>query len=262
MQPPASSSPHIRFEAGDGVLDLIIDRPERKNALSRAMYSALVQGMEFAAAEPAVRVLRIRGAGGTFTSGNDLRDFQEGGFALDGGPVGAFLAALVGFEKPLVAAVSGHAIGIGTTMLLHCDLVVAADTTTFRMPFVSLGLVPEAGSSLLLPAMVGHRKAARLLMLAEPFDAATALDCGIVGEVLPESAVEPRLDELSRTLVHLPAGALRQTKKMMKAAQREPLMAAMAVEGQEFLSRLGSPEAMEAFMAFFQKRAPDFRSID
>lgn len=261
MSLPASCSPNIHFLDLDGAVELRIARPERKNALSREMYAALAQGLAHAAADPGIRAVLLRGEGGSFTSGNDLRDFQAGGFELDGGPVGDFLRAVVGFSKPLVAAVEGHAIGIGTTLLLHCDLVVAAHTARFQLPFVRLGLVPEAGSSLLLPLMAGHRKASRLLLLGEPFDAATALDVGIVGELVEPEALHARAEALVAALVALPAGALRESKRLMKAPVRAQLEAVMQAEVQEFVARLGSPEAMEAFLAFFEKRAPDFRRL-
>ena len=254
MDLPASSSPHVRYHLDGAVLDLVLDRPERKNALSVAMYTALAEGLAWASAAAQVRVVRFRGAGGTFTSGNDLQDFMQNVPGEDGGPVGAFLRALVAFDKPLLALVQGHAVGIGTTLLLHCDLVVAAQDAKFRLPFVSLGLVPEAGSSLLLPALCGHRQAAALLMLAEPFDATTAQRCGIVNEVLPPEQAAARLDAMTATLAAHPPGALQATKRLMKAGQAPALAAAMQAEGAEFLARLQSPEAMEAFMAFFARK--------
>ncbi len=254
-------SDNILVRTTDGVMHLVIDRPDRKNALSTAMYAALAAGLDAAAADPQVRAVHITGAADTFTSGNDLQDFMNNPPGADGGPVGDFLRALVGFDKPLVATVRGHAVGIGTTMLLHCDFVLAAADTTFRLPFVRLGVVPEAGSSLLLPALCGHRRAAELLMLGDDFDAATARDCGIVNQVLDADALSAAGDALLARLVALPTGALQATKKLMRAPIRASLHDAMSAEGEEFIARLSSPEAMEAFMAFFQKREPDFRSL-
>ncbi|MCB9778442.1 MAG: enoyl-CoA hydratase [Alphaproteobacteria bacterium] len=256
-----SASEHVRVTVEDGVMAIVLDRPSRKNALSRAMYTAMADALARAGADPAVRCVRLSGAGGVFSSGNDLQDFMEDPPGPDGGPIGAFLRVLVGFEKPLVAAVSGHAVGIGTTVLLHCDLAWADDTATFKMPFTSLGLVPEAGSSLILPAMVGHRRAAELLMLGRSFDAATAAELGIVNGVCEADALDATVDQAVAELVALPAGALRATKRLMKGRDRAGLEAAMADEAGEFIARLQSPEAMEAFMAFFQKRQPDFRQF-
>jgi len=258
-QSPASQ--HVRVHVDDGIMDLVLDRPERRNALSLAMYEALTAALQQASQDAAVRLVRIRGAGGTFTSGNDLKDFQSQIPGEDGGAIGAFLRVLATFEKPLLAVVEGHAVGIGTTLLLHCDLAIAASDATFKLPFTSLGLVPEAGSSLLLPALAGHRQAAQLLLLGEAFDAQTARECGILSEVVAPEELEARVQARSQRLVELPLGALVATKRLMKAAQRPALLQAMRDEGREFLARLSSPEAMEAFMAFFQKRKPDFRSL-
>lgn len=259
--PVVSTCPHVRAELVDGVLDLVLDRPSRKNALSVAMYAALSQALAQASVDPQVRVVRLSGAGGTFTSGNDLQDFMQNLPGEDGGPVGDFLRALVAFNKPLVAQVQGHAVGIGSTVLLHCDFALAAADTVFRLPFVSLGLVPEAGSSLLLPAIAGHRKAARLLMLGQAFDAATALDCGLLSDIVAPEELQARSEVLVRQLADLPAGALQATRRLMRAPVQAALGQAMAEEGGEFITRLSSPEAMEAFMAFFEKRAPDFRKL-
>ncbi len=256
-----SGSAHVRRTLDDGVLHLLLDRPERKNAISTDMYAALAAGFAEAERDPSVRVVHVSSTGDSFTSGNDLQDFMSNPPGEDGGPVMDFLRALVTLDKPLVATVQGHAVGVGTTMLLHCDFVLAAADTGFRLPFVRLGVVPEAGSSYLLPAICGHRQAARLLMLGEPFGADEALAAGIVTEVLPADQLAARSAALLDQLVALPTGALQATKKLMRAPVRAVLEEVMRAEGHEFLARLQSPEAMEAFMAFFQKREPDFRQF-
>jgi len=209
-----------------------------------------------------VRALLITGQPGIFTSGNDIEDFMarppgQGGDAMDS-PVFRFMRALLDCDKPVVAAVTGAAIGIGTTMLLHCDFVYVSDEARLAMPFVALGLVPEYASSLIVPALMGHRRAAEKLLLGDPFTAEQAVECGIANAVLPAGEVVSYARRVAERFNTLPPGAVREAKQLMRAPQRELVMQTIRTEGALFAKRLRSPEAMEAFQAFFQKRKPDF----
>lgn len=248
----------ILTERRDGVLRIELNRPDKKNALSIAMYGALADAIERAGGEGAVRVVLIHGKPDIFTSGNDLGDFLANPPRDANASPFRFLRAIHGFEKPLVAAVSGAAIGIGTTMLMHCDLVYAATGTRFSLPFVNLALVPEAGSSFLLPRMAGWQRAAELLLLGEAFDAEKAKEIGLVnGIVAPDQVLETALAAAEK-LAQKPPGALRQTKALMRQGLGAATGEAMASELAIFGERLESPEAKEAFKAFFEKRKPDF----
>jgi enoyl-CoA hydratase/carnithine racemase len=246
----------------EGVLHLVLNRPERRNALSIAMYETLAAALRAGAADPLVRVVHITGAGGHFTSGNDLTDFMANPPTPEGSAVIDFLTALVQFPKPLVAEVSGVAVGVGVTMLLHCDLVFLSDNARLRMPFVSLGLVPEAASSLLLPQIMGHVAASELLMLGEEFDAATALRLQLCNGVVSPAELPARAARAIQRLADQPLASLMATKELMKGPNRAAVEAAMRAEGAIFFERLQSPEAMEAFQAFFEKRKPDFRQFN
>jgi enoyl-CoA hydratase/carnithine racemase len=235
-----------------------LNRPDKKNALTAAMYGAIADALRAAHADPAVRVVLIHGAGGAFTAGNDLQDFLANPPRTPDAPVARFLHAVSHAEKPLVAAVDGVAVGVGTTMLLHCDLVYAAAGTRFSLPFVNLGLCPEAASSFLLPAIAGYQRAAELLLLGEPFDATHAHALGIVTEVVPAETLLVRAEEAAQKLAAKPAASVRLTKRLMKRAWMPAVEAALAEEMREFGARLGSPEAKEAFSAFLEKRKPDF----
>jgi enoyl-CoA hydratase/carnithine racemase len=235
-----------------------INRPEKKNALTADMYAAIAQAIKAADADAGVRVVLIHGAGDAFTAGNDLQDFLANAPRTPDAPVFRFLNAISHVEKPMVAAVSGVAVGVGTTMLLHCDLVYAAEGTKFALPFVNLGLCPEAASSFLLPAIVGYQRAAELLLLGEPFDAAKAYQLGIVSEVVPAEILMMRAGEAAKKLAEKPAASVRITKRLMKRAWLPAIDAALAEEIRNFGERLGSPEAKEAFSAFLEKRKPDF----
>lgn len=248
----------IATDCSDGVLTVRIDRPEKKNALTAAMYAALADALCEADENPAVRVVLLTGSGGSFTSGNDLADFVQSPPSGEESPVFRFLTAISRARKPLVAAVEGVAVGVGVTMLLHCDLVCAAADTLFQMPFVSLGLCPEAGSTLLLPRMAGHQRAAELLLLGEPFSAERAREVGIVnvvcsGEKLAETALAK-----ARRLAAQPPAAIRLAKSLLKREYAAALTETIAEEGRCFAGMLRSPEAAEAFRAFLEKRTPDF----
>ncbi len=247
----------ILNQIAGGVMTLTFNRPDKKNALTSEMYAALADGFAAAEADPAVRVILLTGAGGAFTAGNDLQDFLARPPVGDEAPVSRFLRALATATKPLVAAVSGVAVGVGTTMLLHCDLVYAGESARLSLPFTSLALVPEAGSSLLLPRLVGHQKAAELFMLGEPIDGRTAKEIGLVAEVFNDAALPDEVRARVAKLAAKAPEALRLTKQLMKAPKTS-VAEQMAAEGAIFRERLHSAEAREAFTAFMEKRAPRF----
>jgi enoyl-CoA hydratase/carnithine racemase len=248
----------IKTHTLNGVATIEIARPEKKNALTAAMYSEMADALDAAKAEQAVRAVLITGQPGIFTSGNDLEDFMQRPPQGQDSPVFRFMRSLMDCDKPVVVAVTGAAIGIGTTMLLHCDLVYAADTARFAMPFTSLGLVSEFASSMLVPQAIGHVKAAEKLLLGEPFAPAEALEMRIINAVLPPDEVLPHARRMAERFNALPPGAVRDTKKLMRRADRERVMEMIKIEGEVFGARLTSPEAREAFSAFFEKRKPDF----
>lgn len=248
----------ILTERRDGVLRVELNRPEKKNAITIAMYQALGDALQSASGERGVRAVLIHGRPEIFSSGNDVADFlADPPRGEDFAPF-RFLRVLSHFDKPLVAAVSGAAIGIGTTLLLHCDLVYAAAGTRFQLPFASLGLAPEAASSLLLPRLAGWQKAAELLMLGEPFTAEAAHGIGLVNRVVAPEALLETATAAARALAAKPPAALRATKALMKQALIAEVDDTMAREIREFMERLRSPEAREAFSAFLEKRKPDF----
>ena len=248
----------ILTERSGGVLRIEFNRPEKKNAITAAMYGALADALLAADADDAVRVVLIHGKPEVFTSGNDLADFLANPPRGEDGAPFRFLRAISRFGKPVVAAVSGAAIGIGTTLLLHCDLVYAAIGTRFALPFVNLALVPEAASSFLLPRLAGWPRAAELLLLGEPFSAEKAREIGLVNEIVaPEGLLETAM-ATAQKLAQKPPGALRLTKALMKDGLIAQVEQAMSREGKIFAGRLNSPEAKEAFSAFLEKRKPDF----
>lgn len=251
-------SQFIRIEQTGGIFRIEMARPEKKNALTAEMYQALANALADAEADPAVRVILISGAGGNFTAGNDLADFLDQPPMDENAPVFQFLNGFASLQKPFVAAVEGVAVGVGTTILLHCDLAYAGASARFALPFANLGLTPEAASSLLLPLRTGHARAAEMLMLGEPFSAQTALETGIINAVLPDGQVLTHALERCRKLIAQPAASLRLTKQLMKNAQQSLIRETMSVEAGIFRQRLVSPEAKEAFAAFFEKRKPDF----
>ncbi|MDQ3483314.1 MAG: enoyl-CoA hydratase [Pseudomonadota bacterium] len=249
-------SEHVRTERRDGLLAITLARPERRNAITIAMYSALADAIESAADDPELRVVTINGEGPDFTAGNDLNDFLT---ALPRGsgdiPVWRLLRALARNEVPLVAAVQGNAVGIGTTMLLHCDLVIAQESARFSLPFVDLGLVPEAASSLLLPGLAGRRRAARYLLLAEPFEASVAIEAGIVSHVVADGALNGALADIVARLLAKPAEALRLTQKLLRKGAADAVLKRMELENGHFSERLQSAEVRDAIAAFFQARS-------
>ncbi len=252
----------IKTGVVDGVATIEIARPEKKNALTQAMYSAMAAALDAAMADASVRAVLITGQPGIFTSGNDIEDFMQrppgsGSDAMDS-PVFQFMRSLLLCDKPVVAAVTGAAIGIGTTLLLHCDFVYVSDEARLAMPFVTLGLVPEFASSLLVPQLMGQRRAAEKLLMGDPFTGEQAVECGIANAVLPAGEVLAHARRVAERFNALPPGAVREAKQLMRAPQREQVLQVIRAEGELFGKRLRSPEAMEAFQAFFQKRRPDF----
>ncbi len=253
----------IVTETKDGVFRLEICRPDKKNALTTAMYTAMADALEAAERDPAVRVIVIHGqsgAPGIFTAGNDLGDFLANPPVAEDPPppVFRFLNTFSALKKPFIAAVNGVAVGVGTTLLLHCDLVYAGQSARFQLPFVSLGLCPEAASSLLLPMLAGHARAAEMLLLCEPFNAEKAREVGLVNTVLPDEQVLEHALAQAKKLAALPTASVKLTKQMLKSAQQTLVAQTMQSEMRLFKERLVSPEAKEAFAAFFDKRKPDF----
>lgn len=259
-------SEHVRIESVGGVLAITLARPERRNAITIAMYAALADAIGKAQRDPSLRLITLRGEGEDFTAGNDLADFmaampRDGAEDSEEIAVWRLLRALAANELPLIAAVHGNAIGIGTTMLLHCDLVLAEDGTRFSLPFVDLGLVPEAASSLLLPRLAGRRRAARYLLLAEPFGPDEAREWGLVSKVVAKGGLDQALGETVAALLAKPAEALRLTQKLLRHGSAEEMLERFELENGHFGERLKSAEVKEAITAFFEKRKPDFTGV-
>ncbi|HRJ45330.1 MAG: enoyl-CoA hydratase [Caldilineaceae bacterium] len=257
----ADSDSLILTDLSDRILTIRINRPAKKNALTLAMYAGITDALVRASGDDEVRAVLITGGPACFTAGNDLMDFLNNPPTSPDSPVVQFLPTLRSFAKPLVAAVCGVAIGIGTTLLLHCDLAYAGTNARFHLPFVDLGLVPEAGSSLLLPQLLGQRRAAELLMLAEPFGAEQALAMGFVNGVFEPEEVEGVARSKALILAAKAPTALGQTKRLMKAAQADLIAKTMDAELAVFGAQLQGPEAAEALQAFFEKRKPDFSQM-
>lgn len=255
---PSTQTEYIQTDFLDGILTLQFNRPEKKNALTPAMYSALVDGLRRADDDNAVRVILLAGTEGCFTSGNDIANFLNDPPVGESSPVIQFLMAMLLARKPIVAAVSGIAVGIGTTMLLHCDLVYAGASAVFQMPFVNLGLCPEAGSSLLLPRMMGHQRAAELLLLGEQFNAEAACKAGIVNIVCPDDELLETARTKAGQLAAQPSAAVCLAKSLLKRRVMADLRETMVEEARCFGARLRSPEATEAMTAFLERRKPDF----
>jgi len=235
-------------------MEIALSRPEKKNALNLAAYRALSQALDQAAANPAVQVVLIHGLGGDFTAGNDIRDFASNPPVTHNSPVLGFLRRLTQFEKVLIAAVEGWAVGVGTTMLLHCDLIVASEEARFQLPFVDLGLCPEAASSYLLPRQVGHPKAMELFLTGRPFYALEALQMGLINEVKPKQECLARARELAEVVAAKPPQALRATKALVRGELKGVMEEVMRTEVQHFAQLLQGAEAQEAFARFLGKK--------
>ncbi len=250
----------VLTQFADGVLTVTLNRPEKKNAITQAMYAVLAEATERARTDDAVRALLFRAEGDSFSAGNDIADFiaigSSGGSQVVDAPVFRFLKALADLDKPAVAAVRGRAVGIGLTLLLHCDLVVVAEDALLSAPFINLALAPEAASSMLLPMVVGHQRAFEIFALGEPIDGGTALAWGLANRAVPAAEVDATAVALAVKVAARAPNSIRKTKRLMRDA--ESLWALMQREGEAFGSQMSSPEAMEAFMAFTQKRPPVF----
>jgi enoyl-CoA hydratase/carnithine racemase len=246
---------HVRLERNGDILAITLARAERRNAITVAMYAALADAFEAAAGDQSLRLITLNGEGQDFTAGNDLGDFMAE-LPHDGSdiPVWRLLRALAKNEVPVLAAVHGNAVGIGTTMLFHCDLVVAEEGTRFLMPFVDLGLVPEAASSLILPRLAGRRRAARHLLLCEPFGPDEALDFGLVSHVAPAGQLDAVAGRIIAALQAKPAEALRMTQRLLRRGQADDVLERMELENGHFSERLTSEEVREAITAFFASR--------
>lgn len=244
-----------------GVLTLTFNRLDKKNSITVAMYAALADALEQAAQDPSLRCVVFQGHVSIFSSGNDIGDFLSGPLASADSPVFRFLGGISSFPKPIVASVCGPAVGIGTTLLLHCDLVYAGDNAAFSLPFVNLGLCPEAASSLLLPQRLGYARAAEALLLGEPFMAEAALEVGLVNRIVPPSEANSLAQRQAAKLAAKPLSALVETKRLMKKSNANDVAQRMMEEGQSFGRMLREPAAREAFTAFMEKRHPDFSKI-
>jgi enoyl-CoA hydratase/carnithine racemase len=248
----------IITERTDGILRIELNRPKRRNAMTSAMYVALAGIFDGAAKDEQTRVVIWHGAGDSFCAGNDIEDFLKNPPGPGESPQAQLMEALVNFDKPVVAAVHGAAIGGGTTMLTHCDFIYAGESTKFQMPFINLAVVPEFGSSCSVPARIGHIRAAELILLGGPFDARRAADLGLVTEVVSDKDVLAKATETAGRLAAKPAGAMQASKRLMKQPFREQIKAAMKAENREFSAQVRSEDAKEALTAFLEKRRPDF----
>ncbi len=249
---------HIKIESRDNILNLTFARPDKKNALTNAMYGTLTDALLAAENDPATRVVVFRGEGDKFTAGNDVGEFAAIATGAFQGErhVARFVEAIARASRPLVAAVQGRAVGIGTTMLLHCDFIVLAEDAQLSTPFVNLALVPEAASTLLMPLRIGYARAYEMFALGETVDARTALHMGIANRVVPLERLHAEAAAVAQRLARLPAGSLAATKRLMR--NPEVLTAQIAAESECFAERLTTPEAREAFAAFAERRPPDF----
>lgn len=251
----------IKTALDAGVATIEIARPEKKNAITQAMYVDMAQALHHAAQNTDARAVLITGQPGVFTSGNDLEDFLQSPPRDEDAPVFRFMRALASCPKPVVAAVTGAAVGIGTTMLLHCDFVYVSDEARLAMPFVNLGLVPEFGASWLVPQRLGRARASELLLLGDSFTGAQAVEWGLAAAVLPPTEVLRHARRVAERVAALPAGAVQAAKQLCAEQDRSALMQVIAREAEVFGQRLRSAEAREAFTAFFEKRAPDFAKL-
>ena len=251
----------ILIDTADGVMTLTLNRVEKKNSFTQAMYATCADALARASADDSVRAVVLQGHATIFSAGNDIGDFLNGPVSTQDSPVFRFLRGIATFPKPLVAAVCGPAVGIGTTLLFHCDLVYAGDNAAFSMPFVNLGLCPEAASSLLVPQMLGYHRAAEALLLGEPFMAEAALEVGLVNRIVPPMEANGVAQTQARKLAAKPLSSLVETKRFMKKGQMAQVLEVMAEEGERFGQMLHEPAAREAFTAFMEKRRPDFSQV-
>lgn len=243
----------VLSSSNGGILTLTLNRPQKQNALTREMYRALSEAITQAQGDFGIRTVVITSSSTNFTSGNDLFDFLNEPPLEEGSPVMNFLSAIHNFSKPLLAAISGNAVGIGTTMLFHCDIVIASPTAKFSMPFVNLGLVPEAGSSILFPRLVGHQRASKVFLTGEPFSAETALEMGLIAEISEDPI--STITSIAEKIAKQPPNAVIQTKALLKSELHEKVAAVMRAEGELFQMALQSDEAREAFMNFLEKKS-------
>src|SRR5882762_7783848 len=248
----------IITERSDGILRVELNRPSRKNAMTSVMYIGLADIFNDAARDASTRVVLWHGAGDSFCAGNDIEDFLKNPPGPGESPQVSLMHAFVNFDKPVVVAVHGAAIGGGTTMLTHCDFIYAAESAKFQMPFINLAVVPEFGSSCSVPLRIGHLRAAELILLGAPFDAGRAAELGLVTQVVSDKDVLASATDTARKLAAKPAAALQASKRLMKQPFREQIKAAMKAENEEFSAQVSSDDAKEAFSAFLEKRKPDF----
>ena len=251
----------ILVHAEDSVTTITFNRLERKNSITAAMYGAIADALAQAAADTSVRVVLFQGHETVFSAGNDIEEFIHRPPAGTEAPVFRFLNAIATFPKPMLAAVCGPAVGVGTTMLFHCDLVYAGDNAAFSLPFVNLGIVPEAGSSLLAPRMFGYHRAAEAMLLGEPFMAEAALEVGLVNRVLPPTETNGYAQAQARKLAAKPLSSLVETKRLLKKGQQQHVLDRIGEENATFARMLHEPAAREAFTAFMEKRRPDFSKL-
>jgi enoyl-CoA hydratase/carnithine racemase len=246
----------ILTERTGNILSIQLNRPGKKNAMTLSMYSTMAELLNGAAKDDQIHVVLWHAAGNSFSAGNDIEDFMKNPPGPGESPQSQLIDTLINFEKPLVAAVQGAAIGGGTTMLAHCDLVYAGESAKFQLPFVNLALVPEFGSSYLLPLRFGYTHAAELFLLGKPFDASRAAELGLVTQVVPDQSLLATATETARTLAAKPAAAVQASKRLMKSPLREQLEQAVKLELEVFAERVRSDDAKEAFLAFFASRKP------
>jgi enoyl-CoA hydratase/carnithine racemase len=251
----------ITTEHSGSILRIILDRPARKNAMTSAMYITLADLFNDAAKDDQIRVVVWHGAGDSFCAGNDIQDFLKNPPGSGESPQARLIQALINFDKPIVAAVQGVAIGGGTTMLTHCDFVFAGESAKFQMPFINLALVPEFGSSCTVPARIGYLRAAELVLLGLSFDARRAAELGLVTRVVPDEKLLTTATETAQKLAEKPPAALQACKRLMKQSTREQLEWAVKLELEEFATRVLSAEAKEAFTAFLEKRPANFSGM-
>ena len=253
----------INHHLADGILKIVLNRPEKKNALTNAMYRELTQILSEGDQNPQVKVMLISGAGNAFSAGNDIADFMQSPITHEDAPPINLLKVLAGLTKPLIAAVDGVAVGIGATLLFHCDLVYAQKDARFIFPFVSLGLVPEGAVSLLLPRLVGHQRASEILLFGEPISADDAKQIGFVNKVITEPSAMPYAEQRAKKLTALSSGSVTRTKSLLKGNDLKiAVLNQIDIEGKLFIDRLHGPAAKEALTSFLEKRAPNFEGLD